>query len=63
MWIVDVVLVGHAQNANAASVDRLLGLIESKRDAIDHVMRHARVHFPGQFNETGRYVVLTGDPA
>ena len=54
--VVNIFLVGDAENQNLRSVDRLLLAIERGNGRRDHVVGHGHVDLAGQFDEAGAEV-------
>ncbi len=60
--IVDVALVGHAEDENVRSADGLPDVVQKDHRAFDNVVRHLVVHIAGEFDESRCEVVLLGLP-
>ena len=60
--IVDIFLVGHAEDKDASSVNRFLMLVQRAADGGEHVIRHVGVDFSCQFNKTCSEVPFLGFP-
>ena len=60
--IVDVALVGHAQDVNVRTLDRLAVIVQRVLHLFDHEMRHLAVDVAGQFDETRLDAGLLGLP-
>ena len=60
--VVNVLLVGHAQQSDLAPLDRLAPVVERVGDPGDDVGGHRGVDLAGQLDEPGGQPVLAGDP-
>src|SRR5205814_10030093 len=60
--VVDVLLISHAQQQHARAFHRFPIVVQAVRNKLDHMLRHARIDFFGQTNETRIETMLQGFP-
>jgi len=60
--VVDVALVGEAEDEDFRSLDGLALVVESGGDVVDDEVGHAGIDFAGEFDEAGAEVELLGFP-
>src|SRR5207253_5623198 len=60
--VIDILLVGHAQQTDLAALERLAVLVQGVGDAPDDVRRHGGVDLAGQLDEARGHAVLARHP-
>ncbi len=56
--VIDVGLVGHAEEEDRRAVQALPPLVQRLHGLLHHVVRHGAVHLPGELDEAGLEPVL-----